>query len=114
MVSRGYPRFIPSRCSHVELVCKTNDSSMIVFSVVGPESGRDTAVVGYEGTETRYRCDQCGRRLSVPGFRLGEDAQVDSPVLPDPWRKVHLTGWAGSFHACSEKCECAIRERYER
>ena len=34
--------------------------------------------------------------------------------LPDPWRVIELVGWCGEFHACSERCEAIIRERYEQ
>lgn len=50
-------------------------------------------------------CDACHRALN-----LGESPEA----LPNPWRRVGILGWVGSFHACSDECETEIRARYVR
>lgn len=35
-------------------------------------------------------------------------------MRPMSWRDIHLLGWIGKFHACSDACEKKIRGRVLR
>lgn len=48
-------------------------------------------------------CDECKKTIEVPA-----DAELELP-----WRDVHLEGWVGVMHACSDGCENGIRIRHE-
>lgn len=38
-------------------------------------------------------------------------AQPDEQMLLPPWRIFQVTGWLGTFHACSDTCEQRVRNR---
>lgn len=59
-----------------------------------------------EWNEAHFKCEQCGRHLSVT------DADTTTVVvLPDPWRRFYIKGWVGGFIACSFACEEGVRAR---
>lgn len=47
---------------------------------------------------TSMSCDECQRTVEYEG------------TLPSGWVSFRIEGWAGEFHACSTKCEEAIRK----
>lgn len=63
--------------------------------------------MAYEQTVKRVACDNCERTERI-------DADPLRVTLPPPWRNVYVAGWGGAFQACSDECEAAIRQRYER
>lgn len=54
---------------------------------------------------SRLMCDNCPRRAEISPRAV---------VLAPPWREVRIVGFVDPFHACSDRCEAAVRARYER